>query len=127
MAAPNTTSRPYDSNAEAAARFCAATVPGRSVGPLFRAPGDCPAGKEGDALTVEFTVAGMPCLGLHGSPGMPHGMAFSLRIVTDDQAQTGRPWNALADPDRATAQRACNAMQGMTKIDIAAIEAARRG
>lgn len=120
MAAPNTTSLPYDSNAEAAARFCAATVPGRSVGPLFRAPGDCPAGKEGDALTVEFTVAGMPCLGLHG-------MAFSLQIVTDDQAQTGRPWNALADPDRATAQRAFNAMLGMTKIDIAAIEAARRG
>lgn len=97
MPAPNTLCLWYDGTAEEAARFYAATFPNSSVGAILRAPGDYPAGKEGDVLTVEFTVAGIPCLGMNGGPGVPHGMAFSFQIATDDQAETDRLWNAIID------------------------------
>ena len=159
MPAKNTLCLWYDGSAEEAARFYAATFPDSSVGAVMRAPGDYPSGKEGDVLTVEFTVAGIPCLGMNGGPGVPHSMAFSFQIATDDQAETDRLWNAIidhggeasacgwckdkwglwwqitpraltaaiTDPDHAAAKRAFNAMMEMGKIDIAAIEAARRG
>jgi len=136
-----------------------AWTPDSAVGTIFRAPGDYPAGKEGDVLTVEFTVVGIPCLGLNGGPAFKHSEAFSFQIATDDQAETDRLWNAIVGnggqesacgwckdrwglswqitpraltatvmgPDRAAAKRAFDAMMTMKKIDIAAIEAARRG
>ncbi len=126
---------------------------------MFRAPTDYPAGKAGDVLTVQFTVIGIPCLGLNGGPAFRHSEAFSFQVATEDQAETDRLWNAIvgnggqesecgwckdkwglswqvtpralsaaiADPDPAVAQRAFGAMMGMRKIDIAAIEAAKRG
>jgi len=149
----------YDGAALEAATFYAATFPDSAVHAVHRAPGDYPAGKQGDVLTVEFTVAGIPCLGLNGGPMVSHSEAFSFQIATDDQAETDRLWNAIidhggqpsacgwckdtwglswqitpralseaiADPDPAAARRAFEAMMGMAKIDIAAIEAARRG
>jgi 2-polyprenyl-6-hydroxyphenyl methylase/3-demethylubiquinone-9 3-methyltransferase len=149
----------YDGAALEAANFYAETFPDSAVGKVTRAPGDYPAGKEGDILTVEFTVMGIPCLGLNGGPGVKHEMAFSFQVATDDQAETDRLWHAildhggeasacgwckdrwglswqitpralmdaLTDPDRAAAKRAFEAMMQMVKIDIAAIEAARRG
>ena len=149
----------YDRDALGAAQFYAATFPNSSVGTIAFAPGDYPDGKEGDVLTVEFTVAGIPCLGLNGGPAFTHTEAFSFQISTDDQEETDRLWNAivnnggeesqcgwcrdkwglswqitpkalgeaLADPDPAASKRAFNAMMEMGKIDIAAIEAARRG
>jgi predicted 3-demethylubiquinone-9 3-methyltransferase (glyoxalase superfamily) len=95
MPAKNTLCLWYDGTAEEAARFYAATFPDSSVGAVMRAPGDYPSGKEGDVLTVEFTVAGIPCLGMNGGPGVPHSMAFSFQIATDDQAETDRLWNAI--------------------------------
>ena len=159
MPAPNTLCLWYDGTAEEAARFYAATFPNSSVGAILRAPGDYPAGKEGDVLTVEFTVAGIPCLGMNGGPGVSHSMAFSFQIATDDQAETDRLWNAIidnggeasacgwckdkwglswqitpralsegvTDRDPAVAKRVFEAMMTMRKIDVAAIEAARRG
>ena len=159
MPAKNTICLWFDGAAEEAARFYAATFPDSAVGAIMRAPGDYPAGKKGDVLTVEFTVAGIPCLGMNGGPGVPHSMAFSFQIATDDQAETDRLWNAIIDnggeasacgwckdkwglswqitpraltaaindPDRAAAKRAFNTMMEMGKIDIAGIEAARRG
>ena len=149
----------YDGSALDAARFYATTFPDSSLGAIQRAPGDYPMGKAGDVLTVQFTVAGIPCLGLNGGPMFKHTEAFSFQIATDDQAETDRLWNAvidnggqasdcgwckdrwglswqitpralidaLSDPDPAAAQRAFEAMMQMRKIDIAAIEAARRG
>ncbi len=149
----------YDGAALDAARFYAATFPDSAVGAIQRAPGDYPMGKEGDVLTVQFTVIGIPCLGLNGGPMFRHTEAFSFQVATDDQAETDRLWNAivdgggqpsecgwckdrwglswqitpralieaLADPDHAAAKRAFEAMMQMGKIDIAAIEAARRG
>lgn len=149
----------YDGGAEEAAHFYAQTFPNSSVGPVYRAPGDFPSGKEGDVPTVEFTVMGIPCLGLNGGPAFKHSEAFSFQVATLDQAETDRYWHAIvgnggeesecgwcrdkwglswqitpvalteaiSDPDRAAAKRAFNAMMGMRKIDIAAIEAARRG
>ncbi|MFO1253275.1 MAG: VOC family protein [Inhella sp.] len=149
----------YDGDAEEAARFYAATFPDSSVGRILRAPGDYPAGQAGDVLLVEFTLMGIPCIGMNGGPGVPHGMAFSFQVSTADQAETDRLWNALidhggapsacgwcqdrwglswqitpralmdalADPDPAVAKRCFEAMMTMGKIDIAAIEAARRG
>src|SRR5689334_15731795 len=157
--AKNTICLWYDSGAEEAARFYAATFPNSSVGAVHRAPGDYPSGKAGDVLTVEFTVCGIPCLGLNGGPQFQHSEAFSFQVATDDQAETDRYWNAIVgnggeesvcgwckdkwgiswqitprvltqaicDPDRAAAKRAFDAMMTMKKIDIAAIEAARRG
>ena len=85
----------YDREAEAAARFYAATFPDSAVGGVHRAPGDYPSGKAGDVLTVEFTVAGIPCLGINGGPVFRHSEAFSFQIATDDQAETDRYWNAI--------------------------------
>ncbi|MFG3692545.1 VOC family protein [Stutzerimonas stutzeri] len=156
MNSKNTICLWYDGTALDAATFYAATFPNSAVGPVMHAPGDYPAGQEGDVLTVEFTVAGIPCLGLNGGPAFKHSEAFSFQIATNDQAETDRLWNAIVDnggeesacgwckdkwglswqitpriltaaitgPDRAAAKRAFDAMMGMKKIDIAAIEAA---
>ena len=157
--AKNTICLWYDGDAEGAARFYARTFPDSSVGAAHLAPGDFPSGKKGDVLTVEFTVMGIPCLGLNGGPAFKHNEAFSFQVATADQAETDRYWNAIVgnggeesacgwcrdkwgvswqitpivltnaitDPDPAAAKRAFDAMMEMTKIDIAAIEAARRG
>jgi predicted 3-demethylubiquinone-9 3-methyltransferase (glyoxalase superfamily) len=148
----------YDKDAEAAARFYAATFPDSAVSAVFHAPIDYPGGKKGEVLTVEFTVLGIPCLGLNGGPVFKHNEAFSFQIATEDQAETDRYWNAivgnggqesqcgwckdkwgiswqitprvLSDALAAggdEAKRAFEAMMGMGKIDVAAIEAARRG
>jgi 2-polyprenyl-6-hydroxyphenyl methylase/3-demethylubiquinone-9 3-methyltransferase len=93
--AKNTICLWYDGDAEAAANFYAKTFPDSAVGAVHRAPSDYPAGKEGDVLTVEFTVLGIPCLGLNGGPGVEHGMAFSFQVATADQAETDRYWNAI--------------------------------
>jgi predicted 3-demethylubiquinone-9 3-methyltransferase (glyoxalase superfamily) len=148
----------YDKDAEAAARFYAATFPNSSVGAVHRAAGDFPSGKEGDVLIVEFNVAGIPCIGLNGGPAFKQTEAFSFAISTDDQEETDRYWNAIVGnggeesacgwcKDKwgvnwqitprvltealaaggAEAKRAFAAMMTMHKIDVAAIEAARRG
>jgi predicted 3-demethylubiquinone-9 3-methyltransferase (glyoxalase superfamily) len=159
MSPKNTICLWYDGTALEAARFYADTFPDSAVGAVCRAPGDYPAGQQGDVLTVEFTVMGTACLGLNGGPAFKHSEAFSFQVATDTQAETDRLWNAIianggqasecgwckdkwglswqitpralmaaiADPDRAAAKRAFDAMMGMTKIDIATIEAARRG
>jgi 2-polyprenyl-6-hydroxyphenyl methylase/3-demethylubiquinone-9 3-methyltransferase len=85
----------YDGAAEEAARFYARTFPDSEVRAVHRSPADYPAGKAGDVLTVEFTVMGIPCLGLNGGPGVRHGIAFSFQVATDDQAETDRLWNAI--------------------------------
>ena len=95
MIAKNTICLWYDKDAEAAARFYAKTFPNSSVGAVHHAPSDYPGGKEGDMLTVEFTVLGIPCLGLNGGPAFKHNEAFSFQIATDDQAETDRYWNAI--------------------------------
>ena len=85
----------FDGAALDAARFYAATFPDSSVEAVHTAPGDYPAGKQGDVLTVEFTVMGIPCLGLNGGPGIQHNQAFSFQVATDDQAETDRLWQAI--------------------------------
>jgi predicted 3-demethylubiquinone-9 3-methyltransferase (glyoxalase superfamily) len=85
----------YDKDAEEAARFYAKTFPDSSVGAIQRAPGDYPSGSEGDVLVVEFTVAGIPCIGLNGGPAFKHDEAFSFQIMTEDQEETDRYWNAI--------------------------------
>jgi predicted 3-demethylubiquinone-9 3-methyltransferase (glyoxalase superfamily) len=85
----------FDKDAEAAARFYAETFPDSKVSAVHRAPGDYPSGKAGDVLTVEFTVVGVPCLGLNGGPMFQHNESFSFQIATDDQAETDRYWNAI--------------------------------
>lgn len=85
----------YKGEAEEAAHFYATTFPDSFVGPVFRAPSDFPAGKKGDVLTVEFTVMGIPCLGLNGGPAFPQSEAFSFQIATEDQAETDRYWDAI--------------------------------
>ena len=85
----------YDGAALEAAQFYAETFPDSRVGSVHRAPGDYPAGKEGDVLTVEFTVIGIPCLGLNGGAAFQHNEAFSFQVATDDQAETDRLWNAI--------------------------------
>ena len=93
--AKNTICLWYDKDAEAAARFYTETFPDSAVIAVHRAPGDYPSGKKGDVLTVEFTVAGVPCLGLNGGPAVRHNEAFSFQIATDDQQETDRYWNAI--------------------------------
>jgi predicted 3-demethylubiquinone-9 3-methyltransferase (glyoxalase superfamily) len=159
VASKNTICLWYDGTALDAARFYAETFPDSSVDAVHRAPGDYPSGREGDVLTVAFTVMGVPCLGLNGGPMFKHNEAFSFQVATDDQAETDRLWNAvvenggqasacgwckdkwglswqitprsltaaITDPDRQAAKRAFEAMMQMGKIDIAAIEKARRG
>ena len=159
MATPkNTICLWYDREAEEAARFYAATFPDSAVRAVHHAPSDYPSGKAGDVLTVEFTVFGIPCLGLNGGPAFRQTEAFSFQIATDDQEETDRYWNAIVGnggreracgwcKDRwglnwqitprvlteamaaggAEARRAFEAMMTMGRIDVAAIEAARRG
>jgi 2-polyprenyl-6-hydroxyphenyl methylase/3-demethylubiquinone-9 3-methyltransferase len=149
----------FDGTALEAATFYAETFPNSHVDAVHPAPGDFPGGQQGHVLTVQFTVCGIPCLGLNGGPQFPHTEAFSFQIATDDQAETDRLWNAIVDnggqasacgwckdkwglswqitpralthavtdKDPAAAKRAFDAMMTMGKIDIAKIEAARRG
>jgi len=93
--AKNTICLWYDREAEEAARFYAQTFPDSSVTAVHRAPGDYPSGKKGDVLTVEFTVLGVPCLGLNGGPMFRHTEAFSFQVATVDQEETDRYWNAI--------------------------------
>jgi predicted 3-demethylubiquinone-9 3-methyltransferase (glyoxalase superfamily) len=158
MIAKNTICLWFDKDAEEAARFYAATFPNSEVKAVHQAPGDFPGGKAGQVLTVEFTVCGVPCLGLNGGPVFKQSEAFSFQIATDDQEETDRYWNAIVGnggqesecgwcKDRwglswqitprtlteATtaggdeAKRAFAAMMKMKKIDVAKIDAARRG
>ena len=93
--AKNTICLWYDKDAEEAAHFYAKTFPDSCVSAVHRAPGDYPSGKKGDVLTVEFTVMGIPCLGLNGGPAFKHNQAFSFPVATVDQAETDRYWNAI--------------------------------
>ena len=93
--AKNTICLWFDREAEDAARFYAKTFPNSSVGAVHRAPGDNPSGKVGEVLTVEFTVMGIPCLGLNGGPAFRPTEAFSFQVATEDQAETDRYWNAI--------------------------------
>jgi predicted 3-demethylubiquinone-9 3-methyltransferase (glyoxalase superfamily) len=95
--AKNTICLWFDGAAEAAARFYAETFPNSSVDAIHLAPGDYPSGKKGDVLTVEFTVLGIPCLGLNGGPAFPQTEAFSFQVATADQAETDRYWHAIVD------------------------------
>jgi len=85
----------FDRDAEEAARFYATTFPDSRVTAVRRAPADYPSGKAGDVLVVEFTVCGVPCIGLNGGPRFTHSEAFSFQIETDDQDETDRYWNAI--------------------------------
>lgn len=95
MVAKNTLCLWYDGTALEAATFYAQTFPDSAVHAVHRAPADFPSGKQGDVLTVDFTVAGIPCIGLNGGPAFKHSEAFSFQIATDDQAETDRLWNAI--------------------------------
>ena len=95
MTSKNTICLWYDGAAVDAANFYAKTFPDSAVGAVMRAPGDYPDGKQGDVLTVEFTVVGIPCLGLNGGPQFKQSEAFSFQIATDDQRETDRLWNAI--------------------------------
>jgi len=95
--AKNTICLWYDGDAEEAARFYAETFPDSSVGAVHHAPGDYLSGKKGDVLTVDFTVMGIPCIGLNGGPAFKHSEAFSFQVATADQAETDRYWNAIVN------------------------------
>lgn len=97
MNSKNTICLWYDGTALEAATFYAETFPDSAVGAVHRAPGDYPSGKQGDFLTVEFRVMGIPCLGLNGGPAFKHSEAFSFQVATDDQAETDRLWSAIVD------------------------------
>ncbi|AKA81088.1 VOC family protein [Pseudomonas synxantha] len=85
----------YNGDAVEAATFYAETFPDSKVNAVHYAPGDYPSGKQGDALTVEFTVMGIPCIGLNGGSAFKHSEAFSFQVATDDQEETDRLWNAI--------------------------------
>jgi predicted 3-demethylubiquinone-9 3-methyltransferase (glyoxalase superfamily) len=158
MISKNTICIWYDRGAEEAARFYASVFPDSKVEAVIRAPMDNPSTKAGDVLVVNFTVCGIPCVGLNGGPMFPQSEAFSFQIATDSQEETDRYWNAIVGNggqegpcgwcrDRwgvnwqitprtlieaiakggDEAKRAFAAMMTMKKIDVAAIEAARRG
>lgn len=95
MPRKNTVCLWYNGTAEEAARFYANTFPDSAVDAVHLAPGAYPSGKQGDVLTVEFTVMGIPCLGLNGGPIFPHTEAFSFQVATDDQAETDHYWDAI--------------------------------
>jgi predicted 3-demethylubiquinone-9 3-methyltransferase (glyoxalase superfamily) len=95
MPSKNTICLWYDGDAVEAANFYAKTFPDSAVKAVHHAPGDYPDGKQGNVLTVEFTVAGIACIGLNGGPQFKHSEAFSFQISTDDQAETDRLWNAI--------------------------------
>lgn len=97
MLTKNTICLWFDGTAVEAAQFYAATFPDSAIGAIHRAPGDFPSGQQGDVLTVEFTVAGIACIGLNGGPMFRHSEAFSFQIATDDQAETDRLWNAIIE------------------------------
>jgi 2-polyprenyl-6-hydroxyphenyl methylase/3-demethylubiquinone-9 3-methyltransferase len=97
MSHKNTICLWYDGNAMDAASFYAQTFPNSSVGAVLRAPSAYPSGKQGDVLTVEFTVLGIPCVGLNAGPQIEHNEAFSFQIATDDQAETDRLWSAIVN------------------------------
>ncbi len=97
MVSKNTICLWYDGTALDAAQFYADTFPDSKVGSVYCAPGDYPSGKQGDVLTVEFTLMGVHCLGLNGGPVFKHSEAFSFQIATDDQAETDRLWNAIVE------------------------------
>lgn len=149
----------YEGGAEEAANFYAKTFPDTRVIGVHKAPSDYPDGSEGDVLTVDFTVMGIPCIGLNGGPTFKQSEAFSFQVATDSQEETDRYWNAIvgnggqesqcgwckdrwglswqitprvlsdsmADPDPAVRKRVFEAMMKMAKIDVATIEAARKG
>ena len=148
----------FGKDAEEAARFYAATFPDSKVIAVHKAPGDYPGGKAGDVLTVDFTVVGIPCIGLNAGSAFKFTEAFSFQIATDSQEETDRYWNAIVGnggeesqcgwckdrwglswqitPRTLTdamaagadeAKRAFAAMMTMGKIDVAKIDAARRG
>lgn len=148
----------FDKEAEEAAKFYAEIFPNSSVGNIHRAPSDYPSGKAGDVLTVEFTVLGIPCVGVNGGPNFKHSESFSFQVSTDSQEETDTYWDAIVKnggeesmcgwckdkwgiswqitPRTLTeamasggdeAKRAFEAMMQMKKIDVATIDAARRG
>ena len=156
--AKNTICLWYDKDAEEAARFYSKTFPESTIGAVHHAPSDFPSGKKGDPLLVEFTVLGIPCVGLNGGPEFKHNEAFSFQVSTNDQMETDKYWYAIVGnggqesacgwcKDKwgiswqitprvlmealraggAEGKRAFEAMMTMKKIDVAAIEAARRG
>jgi predicted 3-demethylubiquinone-9 3-methyltransferase (glyoxalase superfamily) len=156
--AKNTICLWYEKDAEAAARFYARTFPDSTVNGIHLAPGDYPSGQKGDVLTVDFTVLGIPCIGLNGGSRFRHSEAFSFQVSTEDQEETDRYWNAIVKNGGQEsvcgwckdkwgiswqitprvlveamaiggdeAQRVFTAMLDMKKIDVAKIEAARRG
>ena len=158
MIAKNTICLWFDKDAEEAAKFYATTFPDSKVTNVFHAPSNFPGGRAGEVLTVEFTVCGIPCMGLNGGPTFKQSEAFSFQISTDNQEETDRYWNAIVGnggqesecgwcKDRwgvswqitprtlieaftvggAEAERAFKAMMTMKKIDVAAIDTARRG
>jgi predicted 3-demethylubiquinone-9 3-methyltransferase (glyoxalase superfamily) len=102
--AKNTVCLWYDHDAEEAAEFYAETFPDTTVGKVTRAPSDYPAGKKGDALTVDFNVMGIPCVGLNGGDMFKHNESFSFQVMTKDQAETDKYWNAIVDNDGEESQ-----------------------
>lgn len=158
MVPKNTICLWFDKDAEEAAKFYAATFPDSQVMSVFHAPDNFPGGRAGEVLTVNFTVCGIPCMGLNGGPTFKQSEAFSFQIATDDQEETDRYWNAIVGnggqesdcgwckdkwgvswqitPRTLTealmaggeeAKRAFDAMMTMKKINVATIEAARKG